>query len=177
MSKEIISEFESSQLVYNHIKYADLTRNVIGPQTHDVFEILYLKNGDLTYQVEGKKYRVQKNAMIVTRPCFSHVLTLNSTKIYERYDFLFENKVVSESVLKKLPDEMKPYVERLDFILGAQAAAPYNCGVISFKDRLYINFIRDVQETGLEYRFFKVLQEEGLSVMAQSNHSGDAYVL
>ena len=106
MSKEIISEFESSQLVYNHIKYADLTRNVIGPQTHDVFEILYLKNGDLTYQVEGKKYRVQKNAMIVTRPCFSHVLTLNSTKIYERYDFLFENKVVSESVLKKLPDEM-----------------------------------------------------------------------
>ena len=76
-----------------------------------------------------------------------------------------------------VPEEMERYIERADFILGAQAAAPYNCGVISFKDRLYINFIRDVQETGLEYRFFKVLQEEGLSVMAQSNHSGDAYVL
>ena len=41
---------------------------------------------------------------------------------------------------------------------------------------LYINFIRGVQETGLEYRFFKVLQEDGLSVQAQSNHGG-AYVL
>ena len=77
----------------------------------------------------------------------------------------------------ELPEEMAAYIDRVDFILGVQAAAPYNCGVASFGDRLFINFIRDVQETGLEYRFFKVLQEEGLSVLAHSNHSGDAYVL
>ena len=71
-----------------------------------------------------------------------------------------------------LPDEMKPFISRFDFILGVQAVALYNCGVASFKDSLYINFIRGVQETGLEYRFFKVLQEDGLSVQAQSNHGG-----
>lgn len=69
----------------------------------------------------------------------------------------------------ELPEEMAAYIERADFILGVQAATPYNCGVISFGDSLYINFIRGVQETGLEYRFFKVLQEQGLSVAAQSN--------
>ena len=72
----------------------------------------------------------------------------------------------------EVPEEMAPYIERVDFILGIQAAAPYNCGVASFGDNLYINFIRGVQETGLEYRFFKVLQEQGLSVQAQSNHGG-----
>ena len=75
-----------------------------------------------------------------------------------------------------VPEEMADHIERVDFILGVQAVAPYNCGVASFKDELYINFIRGVQETGLEYRFFKVLHEDGLSVQAQSNHGG-AYVL
>lgn len=70
----------------------------------------------------------------------------------------------------KLPAEMERYVDRVDFILGVQALTPYNCGVVSYGDSLYINFIRGVQETGLEYRFFKVLQELGLSVQAQSNH-------
>ncbi len=69
----------------------------------------------------------------------------------------------------ELPEEMAAHINRADFVLGVQAATPYNCGVISFGDSLYINFIRGVQETGLEYRFFKVLQEQGLSVVAQSN--------
>lgn len=70
----------------------------------------------------------------------------------------------------RLPAPMERFVARADFILGVQAATPYNCGVVSYGDSLYINFIRGVQETGLEYRFFKVLQEQGLHVQAQSNH-------
>lgn len=70
----------------------------------------------------------------------------------------------------RLPEEMERYVTRVDFILGVQAATPYNCGVVSYGDSVYINFIRGVRETGLEYRFFKVLQEQGLPVQAQSNH-------
>ena len=69
----------------------------------------------------------------------------------------------------KLPREMEQYVDRVDFILGVQAMTPYNCGVVSYGNSLYMNFIRGVRETGLEYRFFKVLQEQGISVQAQSN--------
>lgn len=68
-----------------------------------------------------------------------------------------------------LPDEMLPYVDRMDFILGVQASAPHNCGVLSFKDKLYINFIRDTKESDLEYHFFCVLREMGLSVEVESN--------
>ena len=69
----------------------------------------------------------------------------------------------------KLPEIMEKYVERMDFILGVQATAPYNCGVLSFKDTLYINFIRNIKESGLEYHFHRVLQEFGLPVEVQSN--------
>ena len=68
-----------------------------------------------------------------------------------------------------LPQEMMPYVERMDFILGVQATAPHNCGVLSFKDTLYINFIRNVKESELEARFYQVLHDLGLPVQVESN--------
>jgi len=69
----------------------------------------------------------------------------------------------------KLPDEMKPYVERMDFILGVQARAPYNCGVISCGETLYLNFIRNIRESELEYHVYRVLESFALPVTVQSN--------
>lgn len=69
----------------------------------------------------------------------------------------------------QLPEEMKPYITRLDFILGVQAAAPYNCGVISWEDTVYVNFIRNIKESKLEYHFCQVLLEQGIEVLAESN--------
>jgi len=69
----------------------------------------------------------------------------------------------------RLPEVMKPYVERLDFILGPQATAPYNCGILSYQNTLYINFTRGTRQPMLEQEFFHVLQEMGLPVTVQSN--------
>lgn len=68
-----------------------------------------------------------------------------------------------------LPAEMMSYVERMDFILGAQATAPHNCGVLSFGDTLYINFIRNIKESELESHFYEVLRDLGLPVTVESN--------
>lgn len=69
----------------------------------------------------------------------------------------------------RLPAEMAPYVRRMDFILGVQANAPHNCGVLSWQGQMYINFIRNIREPGLEYHFFRVLRELGLPASVQSN--------
>ena len=69
----------------------------------------------------------------------------------------------------KMPREMESFVERLDFILGVQNASPYNCGVLSFGDTLYINFIRNIREPALEYHFHKALQELGHTATVRSN--------
>lgn len=68
-----------------------------------------------------------------------------------------------------LPQSMMPYVERMDFILGVQATTPNNCAALSFKDTLYINFIRNIRESSLEYHFHCVLRDLGLPVQVQSN--------
>ena len=71
----------------------------------------------------------------------------------------------------QLPEQMTPYVQRLDFILGVQATAPYNCGALSYGGTLYINFIRNIREPELEYHFARVLREKGLPVQVQSNRA------
>ena len=72
----------------------------------------------------------------------------------------------------KVPEAMKPYIQRFDFILGVQADAPYNCGMLSFGDTLYINFIRNIKDAELERHFFAVLQSLGVPVTVESNRNG-----
>ena len=71
----------------------------------------------------------------------------------------------------KIPQEMAQYVKRFDFILGVQAAAPYNCGMLSYGDTIYINFIRNIQDAELERHFYAVLQELSLPATVQSNQN------
>ena len=72
----------------------------------------------------------------------------------------------------ELPEQMRPYVERFDFVLGVQAKAPYNCGVLSYGGTLFINFIRNIQEPALEYHFHCVLRDLGVPVQVESNSAG-----
>lgn len=69
----------------------------------------------------------------------------------------------------RLPEEMRPYVERLDFIIGVPSKAHYNCGIVSYDNRLYLNFVRNIQEPELEMHFYRVLREQGLHVKVESN--------
>lgn len=69
----------------------------------------------------------------------------------------------------QMPDVMKPYISRLDFVLGIQATGAYNCGVVSWGDTLYLNLTRNIREPKLEYHLSQVLQELGLKPLVRSN--------
>lgn len=69
----------------------------------------------------------------------------------------------------KIPDAMKPYVERMDFILGVQATAPYNCGILSYNGTMYVNFIRSIREPELENAVRRVLEELGMEFQVEGN--------
>ena len=71
----------------------------------------------------------------------------------------------------KVPDVMAGYIQRFDFILGVQAAAPYNCGMLSFGDTVYINFIRNIQDPELERHFYALLQQMEIPVTVESNRN------
>jgi len=69
----------------------------------------------------------------------------------------------------ELPAVMRPYVTRMDFIIGPQRSYPNNCSVLSFGGKTCINMIRSIRESELERRFFSRLVELGLAVEIESN--------
>lgn len=68
-----------------------------------------------------------------------------------------------------LPEAMRPYVRRLEFIVGVQLTYPNNCSVVSCGGTTWINMIRSIRETDLERRFFSRLVELGVPVEIESN--------
>ena len=67
------------------------------------------------------------------------------------------------------PEEFTKYVDRLDFIIGVQASAPYNTAIISYKGKMYLNVIRNIAEPKLEYEIHEALRELDIPHTVESN--------
>ena len=68
-----------------------------------------------------------------------------------------------------MPEVMRQYIERFDFILSPQVMLPGNCSVISYNNKMYISFVRNIKETDMEREFFKFLVKAGIKVKIESN--------
>lgn len=97
------SEYKDNDIVYNHLCRKDLGMSVNETQIHDVIEMIYLNSGDISYVVEGKSHRVRKNSLIFTRPGDSHFLQFYNQDTYDRYDVLFDEKILSSDIYSKIP--------------------------------------------------------------------------
>ena len=69
----------------------------------------------------------------------------------------------------ELPEEMAPFVERVEFVLGPQSTGPYNVSVTSWDGSTYINIVRNTVEPRLEEIFFTNLVKLGCRVAVESN--------
>ena len=67
------------------------------------------------------------------------------------------------------PEPLQQEVERVDFIIGPQCKAPYNCAVASFGEWTRIHVVRNSCEPVLEKRLYEVLTALGLEVTLESN--------
>lgn len=69
----------------------------------------------------------------------------------------------------ELPEQMRPYVERFDFMLGSLIENPVASAAVSYDGKLVINFTRTIEETFLERAFFTRLVKMGIHVKLESN--------
>lgn len=131
---------------------------------------------DITQKEMGMK--LASNVQIERVPLIRVIpLFIKDAAMKAVFDMVGERKsclTMSNLGAVRVPAEMEPYVKRFDVILGVQATAPYNCGVVSYGDTLYVNFVRKIRESELEYRFYRVLHDMGITVEVESNTPGQA---
>lgn len=73
----------------------------------------------------------------------------------------------------KVPDNMKPYIERFDIYMGQPFSSRTNCAIASFDDILTINFASSIIETDVECFFFRKLVKDGIHVKIESNRNAE----
>lgn len=69
------------------------------------------------------------------------------------------------------PEDMVPFIERFDAIMGQPFSARTNCAILSFQNTLTINFASSIIETDVETLFFRKLVQDGISVKIESNRT------
>ena len=69
----------------------------------------------------------------------------------------------------KVPEAMRPHIQRMEVILGQSYTPRVNCASISYGNTMEITFAGTVKETDVERDFFRHLVREGIHVKVISN--------
>ena len=72
-----------------------------------------------------------------------------------------------------MPEEFSSHVSRMDFVLGAQSASPYNTSAVTYGGKMYFNVIRNIREPVLEREIYRTLRELGIHFTIESNTRGE----
>ncbi len=121
-----------------------------------------LLRGDITTNAA-----TQRNPFIRVVPLFLKDLVVRTfyTKVQDRNS----SAGLTNMGALKVPEGMKPYIERFDIYMGQPFSRRTNCAIISFEDVLTVNFASSIIEADVERYFFRRLVQEGIHVKIESN--------
>ncbi|MDE6203394.1 MAG: alcohol acetyltransferase, partial [Lachnospiraceae bacterium] len=146
-------------------RLGDYTFEEIVHQVHNYMQYYinekFLK-GDITTNAS-----TQRNPFIRVVPLFIKDFVVR--QFYTRVQDKNSSAGLTNMGALKVPEDMKPYIERFDIYMGQPFSCRTNCAVISFEDTLTINFASNIMETDVERYFFRKLVTDGIHVTIESN--------
>lgn len=138
-----------------------------------VTDQLRVKTKKQALQVEIDRY------MVYQKKLTARLTPLRLKYVAMRYGFYHfgENSkttTVSNLGIIKLPESIKPHVERAEVILYPTKNSPINCGICTVNDKLTITFARSILETEIIKSFFtQFVNLTGLDIEVSSNEWGE----
>jgi len=138
-------------------------------------EVIVLVHHFLRLQVTEKNMRarvadnvkIEKNRLLRIMPLFikNRIIHLG----YKALGPVSITSTLSNLGVVKVPDEILPYVEAFDVILGGTPETKVKCALAGFNGRIRINFTSVIEETTIERAFFTFLVEQSIPVNIESN--------
>lgn len=118
--------------------------------------------GDITTNAN-----TQRNPLIRVVPLFIKDFVVR--QFYTRVQDRNSSAGLTNMGAMKVPENMKPHIERFDIYMGQPFSSRTNCAIISFEDILTINFASSIVEADVERYFFRRLIKDGIHVKIESN--------
>lgn len=138
-------------------------------------EIVAQVHNYMRYYINEKQLRgdittnaaTQRNPVIRVVPLFIKDIVVRT--FYSRVQDRNSSAGLTNMGAMKVPEGMKPYIERFDIYMGQPFSRRTNCAVISFEDTLTVNFASSIVESDVEKYFFRRLVQDGIHVKIESN--------
>ena len=109
METKIFQQYKSDDLIYSHVCRSGHERTGFPLHTHDIDEILFIRSGGVSCAIDGVRYRVSRNDLVMI-PAFSmHDVRLEDDTPYERYDLLYDRRLLTPELEKMLSTETHVY--------------------------------------------------------------------
>lgn len=105
MDHTLHSSYQFDRFYFRHDLSPDFTAGYT-MHHHDIPEILFVKQGDVSYNVEGKLYHLSKNCLILSRAFEMHSIKANLPSTYERYDIIFDINQFASPICRNLPQHV-----------------------------------------------------------------------
>lgn len=106
MKIQFKAEYEDHNLIFNHCVKTNQVQSEYRPHFHDMYEILFLKEGDISILTGGAEYPFRKNSLVLTRPQQQHCIRVDKDTPYDRYDLLFTPESIDQDLLKEIPEDV-----------------------------------------------------------------------
>ena len=91
------------------VKYAEIDGESIHDfptHNHLVCEMLYLVDGDISYHIEGRNYKLRRYDLVFTKPGKNHYLAFNSISVpYRRFNIICHRSYFPEELYSTLPHD------------------------------------------------------------------------
>ena len=99
--------FHTDKIFFKHEISEKLPRNAYSMHTHSGYELLYFMDGDATYVIEDRKYKLRKGDLVLIRPLQYHFILIDEPRRYERYDILFDPEKHGIESSRLIPDDIE----------------------------------------------------------------------
>lgn len=150
------SQYEDDTLVYNHSTKQDQEHKDYSPHFHDICELIFFKTGDISYITDGRKYKLSKNMLVLSRPTDRHCVCIDGDKEYERYNILFDEKLLPFNIYEKIPYD----VSVIDF--------NKNKSVINLFDKMDF-YCKNLEGNDLKRVLSNLIEEVFFNIIIETN--------
>ena len=101
MTTTVYSSYRSDDILCNHHRL-DVSGDY-SSHSHDAYEFVFLKTGNIAYMIEGKVYHPTRNCLVLVRPGEIHSMKFLDHTTYERYDLIFDEKNLETDICRRIP--------------------------------------------------------------------------
>jgi len=73
---------------------------------HGFCEIIFLKEGDVSAVIGEKTYKLKENSLVIFRANIPHRIRIDSNKIYDRHNIIFDETNFANNIFSKIPENL-----------------------------------------------------------------------